>query len=432
MLDKRALASYAVLGLPLAFAGLPAYLYFPTFYSQELGLSMTLVGVIILLSRLIDTAQDPFIGWLSDRWCKDAHSRYRLIAIGAPFMVVGFLMLFMPPALEGLALGAWLFAALVITYLAYSFISINYQGLPPELSGDYIEQSRLTTAREVGSLFGVLLASILPFLLAAQYGVASGYAILAAVFGVLMVAATVIAYRFGPTPVYTARRSVPFLPQFKQAFRDEGNRYLFLAFFLNALAASIPASVFLIFVQHVLGAPSQSGYFLMVYFLCGAGGLPLWLMLIKRIGKQRTWQLSMITTILVFFWAIFLGTGDILQFYIICALSGFCFGADLSIPPSMLGDRITDKSQSGSYFGIWMFLTKLSLALAGGLSFLVLGVSEFEAADTSVADKTFLLAVVYAGIPCAIKLAAFALLARKKLEHFTPPSSHPSPGKEPL
>ena len=58
---------YGLPGLPLAMLGLPLYVYLPTFYTNELGLPLSVVGAALLAARLLDVLTDPFIGWLNDR-----------------------------------------------------------------------------------------------------------------------------------------------------------------------------------------------------------------------------------------------------------------------------------------------------------------------------------------------------------------------------
>ena len=62
------IAIYGAVNLPTSVVGLPIALYIPAFYSQNLGLSLAAVGVLIALSRLTDVVTDPLIGTLSDRW----------------------------------------------------------------------------------------------------------------------------------------------------------------------------------------------------------------------------------------------------------------------------------------------------------------------------------------------------------------------------
>jgi len=58
---------YGLPGLPLAMLGLPLYVYLPSFYAQDLGLSLSVVGMALLAARGLDVITDPLIGWLNDK-----------------------------------------------------------------------------------------------------------------------------------------------------------------------------------------------------------------------------------------------------------------------------------------------------------------------------------------------------------------------------
>ena len=97
------LVSYGALGLPLAFAALPIYVHVPRLYAEGLGLSLALVGAVLLAARVVDAVTDPLIGWANDRL-----PRRRLwIALALPVLGVGMVGLMAPPAGAG---ALWLFA----------------------------------------------------------------------------------------------------------------------------------------------------------------------------------------------------------------------------------------------------------------------------------------------------------------------------------
>ena len=48
-------------------AVIPMSLYLPFFYSRDLGLDITDVGLLLMVARITDVFTDPLIGWLSDR-----------------------------------------------------------------------------------------------------------------------------------------------------------------------------------------------------------------------------------------------------------------------------------------------------------------------------------------------------------------------------
>jgi Na+/melibiose symporter-like transporter len=61
------------------------------------------------------------------------------------------------------------------------------------------------------------------------------------------------------------------------------------------------------------------------------------------------------------------------------------------------------------YFGLWNFVNKLTLALAGGIALPLLELLGYARGGTDAAALSAL-AFVYAVVPCLLKLVAAALL----------------------
>jgi Na+/melibiose symporter-like transporter len=64
---------------------------------------------------------------------------------------------------------------------------------------------------------------------------------------------------------------------------------------------------------------------------------------------------------------------------------------------------------TGSYFGLWTLATKLNLALAAGIALPLLSALGYAPGGRDQAALTAL-AIVYAFVPCVLKLAACGAL----------------------
>jgi Na+/melibiose symporter-like transporter len=195
--------------------------------------------------------------------------------------------------------------------------------------------------------------------------------------------------------------------------RNPRFRRLALVFLINGVAAAVPATLLLFFAADVLQRADLTPLFLLVYFIAGAAGMPFWVRFAGRAGKVRAWLMAMVMAVTAFVWAGFLGAGDAVAFTVVCVLSGFAFGADLALPASLLADLIDDDEDAcgrpdGAYFGLWHLLEKLALALAAGITLPLLQWLGYQ--PGSVAGAGSALSLVYALLPCAIKLSAAVLL----------------------
>jgi glycoside/pentoside/hexuronide:cation symporter, GPH family len=423
--DQRAFSGsngwrYGLLGLPLAFVALPLYVIFPNHYAREFGMPLATLGLVLLLARLFDAFIDPLIGKLSDKlFARSAKSVLAFGAVAGVLLAVGFVQLFFPPLAvrqQQPLLIAWAAAMLLITYAAYSALSIAHQSWGAMLGGSEAQRSRLVAWREGLGLIGVILASILP--------VAFGLITSTAIF-IIAIFIAWVAWKQSIKPLAgltnTSKHSI-FKP-----FQHIAFKRLLTVFVLNGIASAVPATLILFFVQDRLQAPKQmEAAFLGAYFVCAALAVPLWLRLIQRLGLAKSWLLGMVLSIVVFAWAMQLGSGDTTAFIVICALSGIALSADLTIPSALLVGVIADAGDrgraEGAYFGWWNFATKLNLALAAGLTLPLLGLMGYTP-GTQQPQALKALTIVYCLVPIAIKIIAALTLYFLMIRQSAPKAS---------
>ncbi len=389
---------------------LPINILLPAFYNERTGLSLSVIGIVFFLTRLIDAVVDPLLGaWVDVQ--KQRASYLPPVLIGAPVLAVGFALLLMPPAGMGEAASAgWLAATLATAYVGYSLAIVAYQAWGSELARDDAGRARITGAREGAGLVGVLAGAVLPQVI--------GMAAMVAVFLAALGATVYLLVRCAPRPApaglnhSAGAQSNPF-SAFVVPLASGRFRWLLLVFALNAIAPSITATVFQFFVADRLGLAGYVPAFLALYFIAGAVSMPLWMKLATRFSLHVVWLAGMLAAVAAFVWAYWLDAGAVWGFAAICVLSGFAFGADLALPPALLA-RVIDANghgsqREGAYFGLWNFVNKLTLAVAGGIALPLLeGLGYVAGSQDAIALSA--LAFTYALVPCALKLVAAALL----------------------
>lgn len=405
VISPAALAAYGAMAFPLAFAGLPIYLHAPDFYAVTLQQPVAVLGTVLLALRLVDAFQDPLIGSLSDRFHR---SRQVVLIIGAALLGLGLWMLFHPlPAAPLL----WFAASILICTTGYSVVSINFQALGGLWRVGSQDRTRVTAGREAFGLAGLLVASVLPPILAANSSYAQAFHWMTLGYLPLLAAACWLLLRWMRTAAIAVPPVSRTAPGWWPLLRDRWRAVFFALLFLNLFASAIPAVLVLFFIRDRLGAEAYTGLFLLAYFLTGILSMPLWTRLSRHFGKLRAWQFSLGAAILTFCWAALLQEGDLAAYAVVCALSGLALGADLALPPAILADHIDADSrqgEAGRLFAVMAFLTKSALALATGMALPLLGIFGYQPGEAMTPRLDILLSVTYAGLPCFLKLLALA------------------------
>lgn len=402
-LDLRGLATYSAMAFPLAFAGLPIYLHAPDFYAVTMQQSVAALGTVLLLLRLVDALQDPVIGGLSDRF---HHRRPQILALGTALLGIGFWMLFHPTATLTLS---WFAASVLICTTGFSIVSINFQALGGLWRTRSDDRTRVTASREAFGLIGLLVAAVAPPLLTRAGGPEAAFHWLALGYLPMLVLSYWLLVRWMRAAPLATPRPDQASSGWWSLLHDRWRARFFALVGLNTFASAIPAVLVLFFIRDRLDAEAYTGLFLLIYFLAGACSMPVWSALARRVGKIRTWQISLAAAIFTFCWAALLQQGDLVAYALVCALSGLALGADLALPPALLADHIDEdgrQADASRLFSIMAFLSKSALALATGLALPLLGLFGYHPNSPMTAELDFLLSVTYAGLPCLFKLIA--------------------------
>ncbi len=425
---RSRLLAYALPGFVFAMPTLPVAISLPTMYSAELGLAAA--GLALLIARAFDVVTDPAVGALSDRWQPRWGRRKPWIVAGALVGGVSLIQLFQPP--PGVSF-AYVTVWSLLLYVGWTMVSIPYNAWGAEMSTDYHQRTRITSAREGAMLLGILLASALPAA-AVGLGMTEREALALLSWLAVSLGGPFVAWMLIKVPDPLPREAAPSRAEFSWTrlkaealivVENHPFRRLIGAWFINGLANGIPSALFLLFLDHRLQAgPGQRGALILMYFLCAVVAIPAWLALSKRHGKHRVWCWAMMMACAAFAWVPLLAPGDIWLFALVCAVTGFALGADLALPPALQADVVdldvarTGRNRAGLFFALWGMATKLALAGAIGIAFPALAFFGFDTDGGGTPRGLFALAVIYSLVPVVLKVVAIALVwnFRKSME----------------
>ena len=387
----------------------------PAFFAEVHGFEISVIGIIIFLSKLIDIITDPLVGWLND---KNFFPRKAYLLIGGILSGLALTQLFLKQDIDQ---EIFLFVWLSILYLGWTMFQIPYLSIGYDLEKNYFLRTKLSATREFFILLGLFCSLGIPmFFSISNEKLLENIVFIATLFGLM---GLILFCSLIPENKRTNEKKIKFKKVIKNLKKNIYFSKIFLVLVVNNLANVFPMVLFAFFITYVLGGDdSNRQTTLFFYFLFAIMGVPFWTIISKKYGKKEVWSLSLFMSAMFFLLVFFLEDGNFVFFIIISCITGFCLGADLIIPPSIQAD-ITDwhrskfgEDISGVLFSIITFLNKFAFAVVSIFVFGIMGVLDFDTDGEINTNVRLFIIISYALAPILLKLLAAYLLANFKLE----------------
>jgi Na+/melibiose symporter-like transporter len=416
-----ALAAYAAPGVPEAMLLYCASLVIPGFYATEMGLSTRVIGISMVVARMFDAVIDPVIGYLSDRSAHLWGGRKPWLAAGALVSSVAVAFLYAPH--KGIG-GGYYLGWTICLYFGWTMAIIPYDAWGADISSEYLERTRIFTYRATAYYLGSLLFLVSPFL-GTSPDVSFNAEVLkfnAGLVAVLFAITVPIAFRYGPRGRPGQARS-PI--GFWSILANVRNNRPMLLFLLSYSISGISLGVFLalsyIYVVSYLKLPQAFPVILLSYAVANLLSVPIWLRIIKRIGKHRAWALGVFGDAIIypFLAPLTPGPASYIPALVIITISGFADAVSRVAADAILGDVVdfdelkTGKNRAANYYALKSLVTKGNIALGGGFAFLTIGLFGYDPAAPSNSHwGVFGLRLTLLFIPAALYVISGLLMWR--------------------
>ena len=389
-LSRKSLFYYGLADMPIQMAAVPVAAFVPNYYGQDLGVSLSAVGTVLLLSRSFDAVTDPLIGWLSDRTNTRWGRRRVWMLASIPILMLSIYKLFMPDpdAASALYLLLWL----VVLWFGWTMLFIPYYAWAAELSPEYNERSRITGWRSSIGLGANVISKLVPVvaIFCCAYGGTQETLFLVGTMTLILLPVTVgLTVAMVPEGKDFIPARMPLLPGLRLMWRNGPFKRLIVAFFINQLGTSISTALIVFYVRSVLQDDEKTILQLLVYYLFNLLGIPFFVKYSTIVGKHRAWCYSLLLFSFFMLGYLLLGAGDFYWMLPITAVTGFLAGCFWVIPNSMKADVIDiDRLESGEdrtawYFAVWSLATKIALSVGPFIALTLLSLTGYEPAPTA-------------------------------------------------
>ena len=379
--------SYTALNFPTSAAGMPIFIFILPYYAGDLGLGLSLVGILFFLGRLTDIVTDPVMGVLIDRfpsrWGKHKH----WIFISAPIFMVATYLIFLPPTSNPSSL--YFFLSLFLVYLSFTLSSITQLSWSTFLAPDYDDRTRLLTLRELMALLGMFCVIAIPAFVELYDTSLKAKVSAIGVFVLIVIPLITIngLYQVPDTKLKKVQSKIenPF-KTFKSFFGNSMLNKIVLAAALIAFCMSLNGALYLIWVDIVMELPEYSSRLMLMYYLVSVIGLGIWRHLSIKTSKHFAAGISCLYAIIILLIGFigFFFIRDLDQSIKLIAVGSFIvlYGFSFSGPMPLINAIIADISDklsleqgeniSGTVFSYLTTITKVGFALAAVIPYLVL------------------------------------------------------------
>ncbi len=409
------LIAYGGLQFPLATIGLPLSIYLAPFYAGELGLPLAALGTAMLLARLSDIITDPLIGMATDRWRPSIGRRRVWVPIGTAVLATGVYLLFNPA--KGVGMGYFLFA-LAITYMGFTMARLPYHAWGGELSNSYEERTRITSARQIFSLAGLIFATLIPAWVLQRPGATAAevlHVLSLALLTVLPFFAALLFFFVRDSNAPPSEQKVDLRRMLGQLWRNGPFRRIAIVLLLGFIAETFRITITLFFARDIIGV-SNIGLIYVYYFTMGLAAVPFWNWIGNRMGKHRALALAFAVVVITNIGIFFLSHGQEFAFTLLFIGKGFCFGALELMPSAMVADTadvdsvMSRQRRQGLLFAVIGMLVNFGQAVGQWLSLSLLSLVGYKATGGNDAAALSWLQTFYCLFPLIFLLPAIWLV----------------------
>ncbi|WP_309398210.1 MFS transporter [Cerasicoccus maritimus] len=400
-------------------------------FNITLGLDPSKIGLVLMISRIVDAFTDPIMGKISDdtdtRWGR----RRPYIFLGTFLVAIAFVSIWMvPESWSDTAIFVWYMCAMLIFYLCATIQTVPYHTLGLEMTPDYHERTSVSSFKMFFSfVFAFCIPWIFPLAQASVFGgtlhgmrFISWYVAIAIIIGGLLPAIFVKERYF-----HIAKKSkkFPFWQSIKLTFQNRPFLILTAILLTTGIGGNMVGAMgpYIIY-YYIFGGDVETGSYLWAKasnaFTVGA---ILSLFLINWMGKSWGKLFTMRCMVVLGF------VGAVSKFWLFNKdYPNLLFVSQLMMAPLAAGfwtittsmkadicddDELRNGSRREGMFGsVGGWITKVTMASTFFLAGMMLEVTGFDIdlGGDQDPDTIFMMRVLFATIPAISNVIAFVML----------------------
>ena len=434
-LKQKAAFGIGAVGKDMVYALSASYVMY--YYQDVLGLSATFVGLILMIARIFDAVNDPFMGVLvaktRTRW-----GRFRpWLFSGTVLNAVVLYALFAAPKVEGTALMVYFTVAYILWGVTYTMMDIPYWSMIPAVTRTPAERESLSVVGRTCAGVGSAIVTMFTMLLVGVFGGSSerqGFKTVALLVSVCFVAAEVLCCLLFKEKSKAESKVASIRQMFTALFRNDQAMVVVASIVLINCALYLTANFIIYFFKYDFGGEGWKTSYTLFSTVGGAmqilGMMVLYPLLRRKLSNTQVFAVSLAAALVgygVLLMLCLLGLGG--NLVLLCIPGGLVFACNgmLTVLTTLFlsgtvdyGELQTGRREESVIFsmqtfvvkaasGVSVFLTGIGLDLIG-----LVGNTDETGPVAAQSARTLLgLRLMMTVLPVVLLVGAMLLFSRK-------------------
>ena len=360
--------------------------FYGIFLTDVVGINPIWAANVFLFGKIWDAVTDPTMGVISDNTRSRFGRRRPFFLIGAPLVLISFIIMWYPLR-AGSEAGKIIFfiAAYMLVNTASTIVSVPFLALTAELSTDYNERTSITNIRMIVSIISSLICAVSPMLIVnMSQDVRTGYIVMSLVFGLFFSLPLLLVFWKVPERKQFSKSKKGAWKEMFVALRLKVFRQFIGMYLCIVVAMDITSMIFAYYMTYNLGRASELSFVLGALLIAEVAFVPLASRVAEKTSKTRSVILGNLGWCACAVASLFItNESPGFMIYVLAVVLGGFMSFSLIGFTALFGD-VTEVGEyhygyraEGSFSGIQQFVRKCAAALANWIALTLLGIVGF-------------------------------------------------------
>lgn len=431
-LSKRQTASYGIgaVGKDMVYALSSGYVMY--YFQDVLGISASFVGLILMIARVFDAANDPFMGIIVAK----THSKYGRFR---PWILSGtilnafvlYALFSVPQGLQGTGLNAYFAVMYILWGVTYTMMDIPFWSIIPAVTKQPKDREKISVVGRTCAGIGNALITVFAMKSVQMLGGGTTHAaertgfsfvalIAAAVFALFEIICVMNLHE-KPTPVSENDEHRKISDMFKTLFANDQAMVVVITIILINCALYLTSNLLIYFFKYDIGGNSWASI-QMIFNMCGGAAQILGMMLVyplmrKKMNNETIFKICLLMEIagyVLILLACSAGISSNIAVICLCGIPVFLGNGILTVLTTVYlsasvdyGEIQSGRREESVIFSMQTFVVKLASGLAvfmAGIGIDLIGLnsdSELQSVSTITGLRLMMTVIPIIGLAAA-------------------------------